>query len=75
MRYVPRVVIFDSSVGLAIGTKMDPNYIVVDFYIPHQQQHVVIHKDRLVFTSLEHKDIKHVKTFNDFKSTYPEYFV
>ena len=76
MNYKPRIVIFhDSAVGIAIGTKMDPNYIVVNLLFPIPHEHVVFHKDNLTFTSLLPSDLDGITTFAAFQQTYPEYFI
>ena len=76
MTYKPRVVMFyQDAVGIAIGTKMDPNYIVVNLIFPSAQDHVVVHKNNLTFTSLLPSDLDGITTFAAFKQTYPEYFI
>ena len=76
MNYKPRIVLFhDSAVGIAIGTKMDPNYIVVSLLFPNPHEHLVFHKDNLTFTSLLPSDLDGITTFAAFQQTYPEYFI
>lgn len=76
MRYKPHVVIgHDYMVGIAIGTKMDPNYIVVNLILPFHQEHVILHKDNLTSTSLLPSDLDGITTFAAFQQTYPEYFI
>ena len=76
MTYKPRVVMFYlDAVGIAIGTKMDPNYIVVNLIFPSTQDHVVAHKNHLTFTSLLPSDLDGITTFDEFQQTYPEYFI
>ena len=76
MNYKPRVVIYNNSwLGVAVGTKMDPNYIVVNLLLPQQQEHVVAHKSHLFYTSLTTPDIRHITSFGEFQQTYPEYFI
>ena len=75
MSYKPRVVLIGNHVGIAVGTKMDPNYVVVDFYLPAQQDRVVVHISRLTFTPLTPADILRFNSFADFQQTYPEYFI
>ena len=76
MNYKARIVLFhNSAVGIAIGTKMDPNYIVVNLIFPSPQEHIVLLKDDLTFTSLLPSDLDGITTFNEFQQTYPEYFI
>ena len=75
MNYKPRIVIYDGNIGIAIGTKMDPNYIVVNLILPFHQEHLVLHKDNLIFTSLLPSDLDGITTFAAFQQTYPEYFI
>ena len=76
MTYKPRVVMFYlDAVGIAIGTKMDPNYIVVNLIFPSNQDHVVVHKNNLILTSLLPSDLDGITTFDEFQQTYPEYFI
>ena len=76
MTYKPRVVMFYlDAVGIAIGTKMDPNYIVVNLIFPSAQDHVVVHKNNLILTSLLPSDLDGITTFDEFQQTYPEYFI
>ena len=76
MTYKPRVVMFYlDAVGIAIGTKMDPNYIVVNLIFPNTQDHVVVHKNNLIFTSLLPSDLDGITSFIAFQQTYPEYFI
>ena len=76
MNYKPRIVLFhDSAVGIAIGTKMDPNYIVVNLIFPSPQEHLVFHKNNLTFTSLLPSDLDGITTFAAFQQTYPEYYI
>ena len=76
MKYKPRIVLFnDNAVGIAIGTKMDPNYIVVNLLFPSPHEHLVFHKDNLTFTSLLPSDLDGIATFAEFQQTYPEYFI
>lgn len=76
MNYKPRIVLFnDNAVGIAIGTKMDPNYIVVSLLFPSPHEHLVFHKDSLTFTSLLPSDLDGITTFAEFQQTYPEYFI
>ena len=75
MNYKPRIVIYNNNwLGVAVGTKMDPNYIVVNLLLPHQDR-VVIHKNHLSYTSLTSSDIRHITSFGEFQQTYPEYFI
>ena len=76
MKYKPHVVIaHDYMVGIAIGTKMDPNYIVVNLILPSYQEHTILHKNSLISTSLLPSDLDGITTFAAFKQTYPEYFI
>ena len=76
MNYKPRIVLFnDNAVGIAIGTKMDPNYIVVNLLFPSPQEHLVFHKNNLTFTSLLPSDLDNITTFAAFQQTYPEYYI
>ena len=76
MTYKPRVVMFYlDAVGITIGTKMDPNYIVVNLIFPSTQEHVVSHKNNLTFTSLLPSDLDGITSFDEFQQTYPEYFI
>lgn len=76
MNYKPRIVLFnDNAVGIAIGTKMDPNYIVVNLLFPIPQERLVFHKNKLTFTSLLPSDLDGITTFAAFQQTYPEYFI
>ena len=76
MTYKPRVVMFYlDAVGIAIGTKMDPNYIVVNLIFPNAQEHVVLYRNNLTFTSLLTSDLEGITTFDEFQQTYPEYFI
>lgn len=76
MNYKQRIVLFhDSAVGIAIGTKMDPNYIVVNLLFTSPQERLVFHKDTLTFTSLLPSDLDGITTFAAFQQTYPEYFI
>ena len=76
MNYEPRIVKFhNSGVAIAIGTKMDPNYIVVNVIFPITQERVVLHKNNLTFTSLLPSDLDGITTFAAFQQTYPEYFI
>ena len=76
MNYKPRIVLFnDNAVGIAIGTKMDPNYIVINIILPVLQEHVVIHKSNLIFTALSPSDIDGLTSFSEFQQSYPEYFI
>ena len=76
MTYKPRVVmLYLEAVGIAIGTKMDPNYIVVNLLFPTPQEHLVFHKNNLTFTSLLPSDLDGITTFAAFQQTYPEYFI
>ena len=76
MTYKPRVVMFYlDAVGIAIGTKMDPNYIVVNLVFPSTQDHAVVHKNNLTFTSLLPSDLDGITSFTTFQQTYPEYFI
>ena len=76
MSYKQRIVLFhDSAVGIATGTKMDPNYIVVNIVFPTPQEHVVLHKNNLTFTSLLPSDLDGITTFAAFQQIYPEYFI
>ena len=71
----PVVIAFDNSLGIAVGTKMDPNYIVVNLLLPHAAEHVVVHKSHLSYTLLTAPDIRHITSFSEFQQTYPEYFI
>ena len=76
MNYKPRIVLFnDNAVGIAIGTKMDLNYIVVNLLFPSPYEHLVFHKDNLTFTSLLPSDLDGITAFDEFQQTYPEYFI
>ena len=71
MNYKPRIVLFHgNAVGIAIGTKMDPNYIVVNLIFPTQEC-LVFHKDNLTFTSLLPSDLDGITTVAAFQQTYP----
>lgn len=71
----PVVIAFDNNLGIAVGTKMDPNYIVVNLLLPHPEEHVVVHKSHLFHTSLTAPDIRRITSFGEFQQTYPEYFI
>ena len=76
MRRNPRVVIaFGNSVGIAISTKMDPNYFVVNLVLPNEQERVIIHNNKLTFTSLLPSDLGDLTSFSEFQQSYPEYFI
>ena len=69
------VVIFGDNVGIITGTKMDPNYVVIKFILPKSIEGAVVHRQRLTFIPLTASDVAAFKTFDEFKITYPEYFV
>ena len=76
MSYKPRIVIaLDNCLGIAIGTKMDPNYVVINTILPVPQEHVVSHKSNLIFTALSPSDIDGLTSFSEFQQSYPEYFI
>ena len=75
MNYKPRIVVYGDMVGIATGTKMDPNYIIVNTIVPIRQTHLVLHKSNLTFTSLLPSDLNGITTFAEFQQTYPEYFI
>lgn len=76
MKYKPRIVIFyGNAVGIAIGTKMDPNYVVVNLILPFHQEHLILHKNNLTFTSILPSDLDGITTVAAFQQTYPEYFI
>ena len=75
MNYEPRIVVYDDMIGIATGTKMDTNYIVVNLIFPSPQEHIVLHKNNLTFTSLLPSDLDDITTFAAFQQTYPEYFI
>ena len=76
MNYKPRIVLFnDNAVGIAIGTKMDPNHIVVNLLFPGTQERLVFHKNSLTFTSLLPSDLDGITTFAEFQQAYPEYCI
>ena len=74
-RLSKNVIIFGDNVGIITGTKMDPNYMVIKFILPNSIAGAVVHKERLTFTALTASDVAAFKTFDEFKTTYPEYFV
>lgn len=76
MNYKPRIVVtLDNYLGIAVGTKMDPNYIIINIILPDLPEHVVIHKSSLIFTALSPSDIDGLTSFSEFQQTYPEYFI
>ena len=76
MSYKPRIVIaLDNCLGIAVGTKMDPNYIITNIILPVPQEHVVIYKSNLIFTALSPSDIDGLTSFSEFQQSYPEYFI
>ena len=76
MTYKPRIVIYNSSrLGVAVGTKMDPNFIVVNLILPFPKEQITVHKERLIFTSLPSSDLDGITSFTAFQQTYPEYFI
>ena len=74
-RLSKNVIIFGDNVGIITGTKMDPNYVVIHFILPESLSGVVVHKERLTFTALTASAVTAFKTFDEFKTTYPEYFL
>ena len=48
---------------------------VIKFILPNSIEGVVVHKERLTFTALAASDVAAFKTFDEFKTIYPEYFV
>lgn len=76
MNYKPRIVLFHgNAVGITIGTKMDPNYIVVNLIFPSPQECLVFHKDNLTFTSLLPSDLDGITTVAAFQQAYPELLI
>lgn len=65
----------DLAVGITVGIKMDPNYVVVDIILPTPIEHVVIYKPRLIYTPLTITALADITSFNHFQQTYPEYFI
>ena len=76
MNYKPHIVIYNNErLGIAIGTKMDPNFIIVNLILPFPNEHIIAHKERLIFTSLPPSDLNGITTFAAFQQAYPEYFI
>ena len=65
----------DLAVGIAVGTKMDPNYIIVSIILPTPIEHVVVYKPRITYTSLTLADLATITSLDKFQQTYPEYFI
>ena len=65
----------EPAIGIAVGIKMDPNYIVVDVILPTHIEHVVIYKPRLTYTTLTLTDISNIHSFDDFQQAYPELLI
>ena len=65
----------DLAVGIAVGIKMDPNYIIVNIILPTPIEHVVIYKPCLTYTSLTLADLATITSLDEFQQTYPEYFI
>ena len=65
----------EPAIGIAVGIKMDPNYIVVDVILPTPIEHVVIYKPRLTYTTLTLADLATITSLDEFQQTYPEYFI
>ena len=74
-RLSKNVIIVGDNVGIITGAKMDPDYVVIKFILPKSIEGVVVHKERLTFTALTASAVTAFKTFDEFKTTYPEYFV
>ena len=63
------------SIGIVKGTKLDPNYIVVDLLFPTSLPSVIIYRTRLTFLPLTSSNITNIHSFDDFQQAYPEYFI
>ena len=63
------------SVGIVKGTKMDPNYLVVDILLPIAIPNVVIYRSHLTFLPLTASDLTDIASIDQFQQTYPEYFI
>lgn len=76
MTYKPRVVIYNNSrLGVAVGTKMDPNFVVINLMLPFPKEQITVQKERLIFTSLPSSALDGITSFTAFQQTYPEYFI
>ena len=62
-------------VGVVKGTKMDPNYVVIDMILPKRVAGVIVYKPRLTFLPLTKADLSNITSFEQFQQTYPEYFI
>ena len=62
-------------VGVVKGTKMDPNYLVIDVILPAGMANTIVYKPRLTFLPLTTSDLTGITSFDQFQQTYPEYFI
>ena len=62
-------------IGVVKGTKMDPNYVVIDVILPNRIAGTVVYKPRLTFLPLTTSDLTGITSFEQFQQTYPEYFI
>ena len=62
-------------VGVVKGTKMGPNYLVIDVILPTRVRNTVVYKPRLTFLPLTKADLSNITSFEQFQQTYPEYFI
>ena len=65
----------ETAVGIFKGTKMDPNYVVIDIILPRRVSGSVVYKPRLTFLPLTTSDLTGITSFDQFQQTYPEYFI
>ena len=63
------------AVGIIKGTKMDPNYSVVDIILPRKVINAVVYRPRITYTSLTLDDMTYFPSLDDFQQAYPEYFI
>ena len=64
-----------TAVGVVKGTKMDPNYLVIDVILPTRVRNTVVYKPRLTFLPLTSSDLTDITSLEQFQQTYPEYFI
>ena len=62
-------------IGVVKGTKMDPNYVVVDVILPKHIAGTIVYKPRFTFLPLTTSDLTGITSFDEFQQSYPEYFI
>ena len=62
-------------IGIIKGTKMGPNYVVIDVILPKRIAGTVVYRPRLRFLPLTISDLAGITSFDQFQQTYPEYFI